>query len=105
MSKNNNPLEKTIESRIRDYAREKGVMCFKLSSPQHNAVPDRMFILPTGRVFMMELKRKGKQPTIPQMREHARLKQYNVSVFVVDTIEMGKQIIDEMLFRESICAS
>lgn len=87
-------LEKQIEKAVCDYAKEKGILVYKFSSPSHAAVPDRMFILPGGRMFMIEFKAPGKKPTAPQTREHMRLEAMGVPVWVADTILLGKEIID-----------
>lgn len=91
-------LEKTIEKTVCDYAKEKGCLVYKFSSPGHAAVPDRMFILPGGRMFMIEFKAPGKKPTAPQLREHLRLNShpYNIPVFVIDDVDQGRNQIDHM---------
>jgi hypothetical protein len=60
-------------------------------------VPDRLFILPGGRMFFCEFKREGQKPTPPQEREHHRLRQHGVSVWVIDNVDAGLRMIDEML--------
>ena len=37
-------LEKQIESKVCDYAKSKGVLAYKFTSPARAAVPDRLFI-------------------------------------------------------------
>lgn len=86
-------LEKTIEKAVCDYAKEKGCLVYKFSSPGHAAVPDRMFILPGGRLFMIEFKAPGKKLTPAQNREHMRIGSFQVSVYVVDNIDVGKAIV------------
>ena len=69
---------------------------YKFTSPARAAVPDRMFIY-KGRVFFIEFKREGQKPTDAQEREHHRLRQHKVSVFVVDSVEDGKAMVDMMV--------
>ena len=83
-------LEKQIEAKVCDYAKERGM-----------AVPDRMFIY-NGRVFFIEFKRGGQKPTDAQEREHDRLRQQKINVFVIDDVEKGKWVIDTMLDLMSI---
>lgn len=90
-------LEKQIEGAVCDYAKARNVLAYKFTSPNRMAVPDRLFILPTGRMFFCEFKRGGAKPTPAQEREHLRLRQQNVNVFVIDNVESGKSMIDEML--------
>lgn len=87
-------LEKDIESRTCDYAKSKGWLVYKFTSPARAAVPDRLLITPQGRVIFVEFKRTGHKPTVPQEREHARLRAQGVLVFVIDTVEAGKAMVD-----------
>lgn len=91
-----NLLEKQIERSVCDYARERGLLVYKFTSPERAAVPDRMLISPTGKVWFIEFKREGVKPTVPQMREHERLRGHGVTVFVVDTVEKGRAAVDLM---------
>lgn len=89
-------LEKDIESRICKYATEKGFLVYKFTSPARAAVPDRMLVHPTGHICFIEFKREGKVATSAQIREIARLQGHNVPVYVVDNVEYGKQVIDNV---------
>lgn len=90
-------LEKQIESKVCEYARSKNVLAYKFTSPARAAVPDRMFIRPDGKIWFCEFKRGGQKPTEAQAREHHKLRQYKVSVFVIDNVEDGKAMIDLMV--------
>ena len=90
-------LEKHIEAKVCDYAKQRGLLVYKFTSPARAAVPDRLFVLPGGRVFFIEFKREGQKPTPPQTREHARLWAHGVTVFVIDNVLDGLRAIDRML--------
>lgn len=90
-------LEKDIEARVCEYARSKSVLAYKFTSPARAAVPDRLFIAPDGRVWFCEFKREGQKPTSAQDREHTRLRQQKVNVFVIDNVIEGKNMIDVMV--------
>ena len=90
-------LEKYIEAEVCEYAKKKGLLAYKFTSPARAAVPDRMFITQDGRVFFSEFKAEGKKPTPAQTREHQRLRQSKVNVFVIDNIPEGKVMIDVMV--------
>jgi len=90
-------LEKQIEAKVCEYAKAKGLLAYKFTSPARAAVPDRMFITQDGRVFFCEFKAAGKKPTEAQTREHQRLRQSKVNVFVIDSIPEGKVMIDVMV--------
>ena len=90
-------LEKQIEAKVCEYAKSKGVLAYKFTSPARAAVPDRLFIAPDGRVWFCEFKREGQKPTAAQDREHTRLRQQKVNVFVIDNVTEGKNMIDLMV--------
>lgn len=92
-------LEKQIESKVCEYAKTKNVLVYKFTSPARAAVPDRLFIAPDGRMWFCEFKREGQKPTVAQEREHNRLRQNKVSVFVVDNVEDGKAMVDVMVMK------
>ncbi len=90
-------LEKHIEAKVCDYAKQRGLLVYKFTSPARAAVPDRLFILPNGKMFFVEFKREGQKATPAQQREHMRLRQHNVSVFVIDNVVDGNLIVDLMV--------
>jgi hypothetical protein len=100
-----NMLEKQIEAAVCAYARTKGVLAYKFTSPARAAVPDRMFIRPDGRIWFCEFKRGGQKPTEAQEREHNKLRQHKVDVFVIDTVEDGKMMINLMLDMMTMASS
>ena len=87
-------LEKDIEKRVKEYARSKGWLAYKWTSPGHAFVPDGILIAPGGRFILVEFKQLGKKPTPGQQREHERLRTQGATVWVVDSVEMGKELID-----------
>ena len=95
-------LEKQIEAKVCDYAKTKNVLVYKFTSPARAAVPDRLFIRADGRMWFCEFKRGGQKPTDAQEREHDRLRQQKINVFVIDDVEKGKWVIDTMLDLMSI---
>jgi len=89
-----NPLEKVIEEKVNAYAKDKDVAVYKFTSPARAAVPDRLYISTKGLMWFCEFKRKGKLPTPAQQREHDRLRMRGVVVYVIDTVEDGKEMVD-----------
>lgn len=92
-----NPLEKDIESKVSKYAKERGFLSYKFTSPSNRSVPDRIFISPTGKVGFVEFKRKGKLPTPLQAHTIDLMRQRNVDVKVVDDYVSGKNVIEGWL--------
>lgn len=59
----------------------------KWTSPSMSGVPDRIVILPGGRVWFAELKAPGKKPTALQDRIIAMLRGLGATVHVLDSLE------------------
>ena len=87
--------EAQIERAVCEYAKSKGILVYKFSSPAHVSVPDRMF-LRDGEVIFIEFKAPGNKATATQLREHDRLRNQEFEVHVIDDIENGKELIDEI---------
>lgn len=87
-------LEKEIERKVRDYALGKHFLCYKFVSPSQRSVPDRVFIAPGGVVFFIEFKRLHATPTKRQQLEIETMRGKGANVYVVNTVEKGKKIID-----------
>lgn len=49
--------EKDIERKLRDMVKRHGGLCLKWVCPGWSGVPDRIVIMPHGRVYFVELKR------------------------------------------------
>ena len=64
-----NPLEKEIEGKLRKAVKVRGGACLKWVCPGWSGVPDRIVLLPGGRVLFVETKR-------PQGATLARLQEW-----------------------------
>lgn len=51
------PLEKDIEQKLRKMVEAHGGLCLKWVCPGWSGVPDRIVLLPGGRIYFVELKR------------------------------------------------
>lgn len=79
--------EKVLESRLCQAIKSKGGECVKLTSQYQRGLPDRLVLLPGGRVCFVELKSTGKKPTALQSLCHERLRAMGFEVVVVDSSE------------------
>jgi hypothetical protein len=90
-------LEKDIEKKIVAYAKSKGCIVRKFTSPAQRAVPDRIIVTPRGVVGFLEVKRPGNKPTPLQYREMELLGDNNAKVEWHDNVEEAKRFIDDLL--------
>lgn len=99
---NPNPLEKEIEAKIGQYAKSKGCLYYKFTSPANRAVPDRMIITPNGVVGFLEVKRKGERPTPLQDFELQRLKRLKANAAWCDSVDDGIWFVGWLLERREV---
>ena len=76
-------LEKDLEAKANRYAEKFGWWQRKFKSPGRRSAPDRIYAR-NGRVFFVEYKRYGKSPTELQAREHKKMRQAGLTVYVCD---------------------
>jgi hypothetical protein len=85
-------LEKDIEAKACQAAKNLGWLVYKFASPARRSVPDRMFIK-RGRVVFIEFKRPGGKLTRGQEREGDRIRQAGLPVYVCDSAASAQQIL------------
>ncbi len=94
-------LEKDLEAKFRQAVKEKGGIAFKFVSPGNAGVPDRLVVLPGGRIGFVELKVNGNKPTALQNRQMDRLKKLGCFVCVLDSVAA----IPEVIAGINLCTS
>ena len=88
--------EKTIEEHLVKAVRLMGGLAPKFVSPGLDGVPDRLLLLPDGRMAFAELKAPGKQLRPPQIRRKRQLETLGFRVFVIDNTDQIGGILDEL---------
>ena len=80
-------LEKTIERKLVNAVKAAGGMCPKFVSPGMDGMPDRIILMPGGRIAFVELKAPGKKPRPLQIHRHEQLRNLGFEVFLLDRTE------------------
>ena len=88
--------EKKIEQKFVKAVRARGGICPKFVSPGTNGMPDRMVLLPGGRIGFVEVKAPGKVPRPLQVARHRLLTRLGFRVFTLDAPEQIGGILDEI---------
>ena len=88
--------EKQIEQQLVATVRKRDGLCPKWVSPGLDGIPDRIILLPGGRIAFAELKAPGKKPRPLQERRIAQLRKLGFKVYVIDSIEMIGGVLDEI---------
>lgn len=91
-----NIVESEIENKMRRKLKEYGGLCIKFVSPSGSGVPDRIVILPNGRIIFVELKREGGIVSERQKYIHKKLRKLNVDVRVVIGMEQAMEFVREV---------
>jgi hypothetical protein len=81
-------LEKDVEKALIRKVKSLGGICEKFVSPNRRSVPDRICLLPGGRIIFVELKAPGKRATNNQRRDHLKRRMLGADVRVIDSFEM-----------------
>lgn len=88
--------EKNIEQKFRETVRNAGGLALKFTSPGWDGMPDRLALLPGGRMAFVEVKAPGKKPRPLQLARHRTLRQLGFRVYVLDDEKQIGGIIDEI---------
>ncbi len=88
--------EKSIESKLTAEVRRLGGLAPKFVSPGLDGVPDRLILLPGGRVAFAELKAPGKTLRPLQAVRKRQLEALGFRVFVIDSTEQIGGVLDEL---------
>lgn len=89
-------LESKVESAFREETKRRDGVALKFVSPGMNGVPDRIVLLPSGRIAFVELKAPGKNLRPLQLKRKRQLERLGFSVYVVDEIGKIGGVLDEI---------
>lgn len=86
-------LEKDIEKALVKKVKALGGLCIKFTSPSMMGIPDRIVLLPKGKIGFVELKRPGGKARPIQVKRIKDLEKLGFKVFTLDE----KENIDEVI--------
>jgi hypothetical protein len=88
--------EKTVEQKLVAAVKGMGGLAPKFTSPGLDGVPDRLVLLPHGKMAFVELKTPGKTLRPLQARRKRQLEALGFQVYCVDRPEQIGGILDEI---------
>lgn len=88
--------EKIIETKLREAVKSMGGIALKFISPGFNGMPDRLILLPHGKLAFIELKAPGKKIRPVQEKRKKQLEALGFLVFVIDNPEQIGGILNEI---------
>ena len=89
--------EKEIENYLVRKIKNKKGIAYKFTSPGNSGVPDRICMLPNGKIFFVELKSPGKKPRALQVNLIRKITNLGQRVYVVDSKEMVDRVLENEL--------
>ena len=89
--------ERQIEQKLVKAVKAVGGIAPKFVSPGYDGMPDRLVLLPGGRMAFVEVKAPGCSPTPLQVFRHETLRRLGFRVYVLDCTEKMTQILEEIL--------
>ena len=89
-------LEKDIENFLIGRTKQRHGKAYKFVSPGNSGVPDRIVVLPGGKIGFCELKRPGGKTSKLQDDQIEKLKSLGCFVRVVDSYEGVSDFLDDL---------
>ena len=88
--------ERAIERKLVEAVKKIGGLCPKFISPGLDGMPDRIVLLPNGKIGFVEVKRRDLKYRPLQLRRAEQLRELGFMVFLLDRTEHIKEIINEI---------
>ena len=88
--------EKNIEQKFLTAVKAVGGVAVKFVSPGWEGIPDRLALLPGGKMAFVEVKAPGKKPRPIQEARHRMLRRLGFQVYVLDDEKQIGGIINEI---------
>ena len=88
--------EEYIEQKLVRAVKKRGGMALKFVSPGLDGVPDRIVLLPMGRIAFVELKAPGEKMRPLQVRRKRQLEGLGFLVYCVDGVDQIGGVLDEI---------
>lgn len=88
--------ESRLERRLKKAIENLDGVALKLTVPNKRGMPDRMILLPGGRIYFVEMKAPGEKPRLLQRKRAKQLKALGFSVYCLDSDEAIDNFLQEV---------
>lgn len=85
-------IEKVLKNKVQDM----GGIALKFVSPGMTGVPDRIVLIPNGKVVFVELKASGKTMRPLQLKRKSQLEYLGFKVYLIDSLQGVDSFIREV---------
>lgn len=88
--------ESKIEKSLKDKVQYMGGVALKFVSPGMAGVPDRIVLIPNGKVVFVELKAPGKTMRPLQLKRKSQLENLGFKVYLIDSLQGVDSFVREV---------
>jgi hypothetical protein len=88
--------ESRIEKELKDKVQDMGGVALKFVSPGMAGVPDRIVLIPNGKVIFVELKAPGKTMRPLQLKRKSQLEHLGFKVYLIDSLQGVDSFVREV---------
>lgn len=88
--------EKLIEKKLREYVKRLGGIALKFHSGSFTGMPDRIILMPGGKISFVEVKTTGKNLSPKQRIAFRMLKRLGFDCRMIDTQEKLNQFLNDI---------
>lgn len=88
--------ESEIEAYVKKEIESRGGLFFKFTSPGQTGVPDRIIVMPGGRVFFVEFKTKRGRITKVQFHQLKRLMELDAEASVIKGMDGAREWLHDL---------
>ena len=92
-------LERFIEQKLVARVKREGGLCPKFVSPGSDGWPDRLVLMPGGKIAFVELKAPQGRLRPIQVQRHAQLRDLGFSVFVVNDPDQIPEVLELLMVK------
>lgn len=96
MPKKQGMLESKIEVWLNEQIRKIGGKSYKFVSPGNPGVPDRIYLLPDGKIYFVELKRIIGKLSNVQVWQRDQFQRMGIEIKVIYGMDQAKEFIKEI---------
>jgi hypothetical protein len=95
-------IENNVENYLNREVKKLGGRAAKFVSPGLRGVPDRIVLLPGGKMVFIELKAPGEKPRKQQMYRMKQIEDLGFKTYTIDSYEAVKEFIRRELGGDAL---
>lgn len=90
-------LESELEKRFKTKMKQIGCKAYKFVSPGNAGVPDRIVLIPGGKICFVELKQYRKRPRPLQKWVIQQIREMGFEVYIIDSPQKIEELAEKLI--------